>query len=141
MEYSIWYDTFSFFLQCVAFQYPKYPNEMMKKKYYEFFQTLPLFIPIKKISSQFESILNEFPVQPYLDNKETIVKWVWFVLNKIKEKEKQKTNTLYEFYDEYKEKCKPLHIKNKERIKKYQKIIFFTVFIILFLILCYLYNQ
>ena len=44
---------------------PKCDN---KKKYYEFIQNLPLFLPIDNISTEFSKLIDKYPITPYLDN-------------------------------------------------------------------------
>ena len=66
--------------------YPKYPNAITKKKYYDFIQNLPLFIPVEKISGELSKLIDEYPIIPYLDNRESLVRWMWFIHNKINKK-------------------------------------------------------
>ena len=57
-----------------------------KKKYYDLIQNLPTFIPNKRMGKQFEKKLNEFPVTPYLSSRDSFMKWVHFMHNKINKK-------------------------------------------------------
>ena len=81
----IWGPHMWFFLHTTSMCYPIYPNTITKKKYYEFVQNIPLFIPNEKMSSDFEKLLNEYPVVTYLDTRESFVRWVCFIHNKINE--------------------------------------------------------
>ena len=80
---SVWGPHYWFVLQSIALCYPATPNDVTKKKYYDFIQNLPLFIPHKEIGNEFIEILNKFPVTPYLDSRLSFLKWMNFVHNKI----------------------------------------------------------
>ena len=94
---KIWGPHFWFFIHSIAMTYPKTPNDVTKKKYYEFIQNLHLFLPNEKISSDFKNLLSEYPITPYLDNRESFVRWVWFIHNKINQKLEKTEITLEKF--------------------------------------------
>ena len=64
LEPKIWGPHYWFFLHTIALSYPNYPNTITKKKYYEFIQNMPLFIPIESISNDFSKLLDNYPVTP-----------------------------------------------------------------------------
>ena len=80
---EIWGPWYWGFLHTIAIAYPNFPNAETKKKYYELIQSLPLFIPVESISTSFGKLLQLYPVSPYLDNKQSFIKWVHFIHNKI----------------------------------------------------------
>ena len=80
---EIWGPHFWFFLNTIAMIYPDYPNKNIQKKYYELIINFPLFIPIPNLSKQFSELLDKYPVTPYLDSKESLIKWIIFIHNKI----------------------------------------------------------
>ena len=86
LDPTVWGPHFWFFLHTLAISYPHHPNAVTKKKYYELIQNLPLFIPVESIGSDFIKILDEYPVTAYLDNRESLTKWMHFIHNKINEK-------------------------------------------------------
>ena len=63
LDQNVWGPHFWFFLHTIAISYPNFPNSVIKKKYYDFIQNIPLFIPIESMSSNFSKILNKYPVQ------------------------------------------------------------------------------
>ena len=63
--------------------YPLHPNAVTKKKYYDFVQNIPLFRPVESIAGEFSKLLDLYPIQPYLDNRESFIRWMWFIHNKI----------------------------------------------------------
>ena len=83
---KIWGPPMWFFLHTSAMCYPIRPSEVTKKKFYDFFQNLHLFIPVESMGSYFSKLLDEYPISPYLDNRESLIRWVWFIHNKINEK-------------------------------------------------------
>ena len=44
---KIWLPKYMFIMQLISINYPKTPNDVTKKKYYDFIQNLPLLIPNK----------------------------------------------------------------------------------------------
>jgi hypothetical protein len=98
---SVWGPHYWFFLHTVSFCYPIHPNTVTKKKYYDFIQNFPLFIPRDEISIEFSKLLNEYPVTPYLDSRMAFIRWVHFIHNKINEKLKKPKISLKKFYESY----------------------------------------
>ena len=79
---DVWGPHYWFVLQTIAMNYPESPNDTSKKKYYNFIQNFPLFIPNKRMGNEFENLLNKFPVSPYLSSRESFMKWVHYIHNK-----------------------------------------------------------
>ena len=103
---KIWGPHYWFVLHTIALNYPLFPNETVKKKYYDFIQNLPLFIPINDMGNSFSKILDAYPVSPYLDSRQSFIKWMHFIHNKINISldipEKSLEETLHNYYDMYK---------------------------------------
>ena len=129
LDPTVWGPHMWFFLHTISMTYPARPNAVTKKIYYEFIQNLPLFIPIEHMSTDFTKLLDQYPVQPYLDKRDSFIKWVWFIHNKINQKLEKPQITLNEFYVKYYEEYKPNNIKLIEYYKLKSKIIY--LFIIL----------
>ena len=111
---EIWGTHYWFFLHTISLNYPNFPNSITKKKYYDFFQNLPLFIPVESISKDFEKLLDLYPISSYLDNKKSLISWIHFIHNKINEKLEKPKISLEQFYFNYYENYKPKVIKNIE---------------------------
>jgi hypothetical protein len=80
-------------------------------------------------------------VTPYLDSRESFVRWMHFIHNKINVAlgvpEIEMDRALQEYYDLY----KPKIVKDeKERLKR-EKIIFFAIIVIFALIAILMYNK
>ena len=106
LNYKIWLPHLKFTLQTMAITYPKHPNDVSIKKYYDFIQNLPIFIPMEPIGNHFLELLDKYPVTPYLDSRMSMMKWVHFIFNKISLQLGQPTEEFYDsldkYYDEYK---------------------------------------
>ena len=149
MQYDsvIWGPHMWFFLHTISLCYPLRPNAVTKKKYYDFVQNIPLFIPVERMSSHFSKLLDEYPVTPYLDNRESFVRWVWFIHNKINEMLEKPQLSFNDFYIQYHETYKPAdekimeQLKRKEFYKIKEKVIFGVLLIVLFGAIYYLYDK
>ena len=127
LDPKIWGPHYWFFIHTVAMTYPIRPNAVTKKKYYEFIQNLPLFIPIESISGEFSKLIDKYPVMPYLDNRESLIRWTHFIHNKINQKLEKPQISLSEFYVKYYEEYKSQNIKMVEYYKLREKAIFCVI--------------
>jgi hypothetical protein len=130
-EPKIWGPHFWFFLHTISLTYPNYPNAVTKKKYYDLIQNLHIFLPVEKISNEFSQLLEQYPITPYLDNRESFVRWTWFIHNKINEKLEKPKITIEEFYKQYYENYKPKDVKYNEFYKFRAKIIYITIILLI----------
>ena len=129
LDPEIWGPHFWFFINTLALNYPNNPNEVTIKKYYEFIQNLPLFIPVKEIANDFNNLLENYPISSYLDSRKSFVKWVHFIHNKINEKLEKPKISLNDFYSNYYENYKKKDIKIEE-LKKWKMHILYIIFIL-----------
>ena len=141
LDPTVWGPHFWFFLHTLAMSYPHHPNAVTKKKYYELIQNLPLFLPVESIGKDFEKILDEYPVTAYLDSKESLIRWMHFIHNKINEKLEKPKITLNDFYFRYYEEYKPKDIKMKEHYRWREKLIYTLVVMGAAGLIVYLYNK
>mgnify|MGYP001961439991 CR=1 FL=1 len=119
---TIWGPHFWFFINTIAFNYPNTPTDGIKKKYYNFIVSLADFIPHRAIADNFSELLDDHPVEPYLNSRESLLKWVHFIHNKINEKIGKKGFSYFEFIETYVNEYKPKDIKYREKIKQREKI-------------------
>jgi len=141
LDPSVWGPHMWFFLHTIAMSYPLRPNSVTKKKYYEFIQNLPMFIPVEHMSGEFTKLLNEYPIQPYLDKRESFIRWIWFIHNKINQKLEKPQITLNEFYVKYYEEYKSKNIKLTEYYKLRSKFIYAFIILVVIGIIYYLYDK
>jgi hypothetical protein len=80
---AIWGPHYWFFLHTIAHTYPDYPNEVTKRKYYNLISDFPLFIPDEQMGKEFAVLIEKYPFTPYLDKRDSFIRWVNFIHNKI----------------------------------------------------------
>lgn len=141
LDPKIWGPHYWFFLHTIAMSYPVYPNAVTKKKYYDFVQNIPLFIPVESMAGEFSKLLDQYPVQPYLDNKESFIRWMWFIHNKINKKLEKPQISLNDFYVKYYEEYKPINEKMSEYYKIRGKLIYSGIIVSIFGGIYYLYDK
>jgi len=141
LDPKVWGPHFWFFLHTISMTYPHYPNAVTKKKYYDFVQNIPLFLPIENISSEFSKLIDIYPVSPYLDSRDAFIRWMHFIHNKINEKLEKPKMSLNDFYVSYYDEYKPKEIKFKEFYRIREKIIYFFLLLIIIGIIYYLYDK
>ena len=131
---KIWGPHYWFFLHTIAESYPLQPNEVSKRKYYDLIQNLPLFIPIDEIGNYVSDLLDKYPVTPYLDNRDSFVRWMHFIHNKVNVHLGKDEVSLPKAMDMYRNEYKPKPIYLAEKInwrKHYLHILLILVLAIL----------
>ena len=141
LDPKIWGPHYWFVLHTIALNYPLYPNETIKKKYYDFIQNLPVFFPLEPIGKNFLKLLDKYPVTPYLDSRMSMMKWVHFIFNKIATQLDQPVEEFYDSLEKYYDEYKPKEYKNREIAKTRKKYIEFAVGTILVGLIIYLYKK
>ena len=138
---DIWGPKFWFFLQTVAMTYPEQPDARSKKKYYDFIQNLPVFLPDKPMGTYFIKLLDDFPVTPYLSSGMSFMKWVHFINNKLNKAIDEPEIDFYESLEKYYEEYKPKEIRNKEMINTRKKYIQFVSALLIIFGIIYFYKK
>lgn len=136
---DVWGPHYWFFLHTIAQTYPLTPTSVTRRKYYDLIQNFPLFIPNPEIGDHFISILDRYPVSPYLDNRDSFIRWVHFIHNRINRILGKEEITLFEALDDYKSLYRPRQVKLSERfhLQKEYIIAFFTVACFIFIFMLY----
>lgn len=140
LDPSIWGPHYWFVLHTIALCYPLTPNDVTKKKYYDFIQNLPLMLPVERLGNRFSEMLDLYPVTPYLDSRESFIKWMHFIHNKYNLLLGKEEINMTEAMDKYYHHYKPKKLLMMETLKKKEKIIFITVISVLLGIIWYLYK-
>jgi hypothetical protein len=142
LDPKVWGPHYWFFLHTLSMTYPVHPNAVSKKKYYDFIHSLPLFIPVESISSEFSKLLNIYPVTPYLDNRESFIRWMHFIHNKINEKLEKPQMKLNDFYVKYYEQYKNNDTKLLGFFYKLREKIIYSFFLVIMIyMIYYLYDK
>ena len=138
---KIWLEPLFFTLETIAIHYPDNPNKTTIKKYYNLINDLPVFIPEKPMGTYFESLLDKFPVQPYLNSRTSFMKWIFFIKKKIYKKLKMEIFDFYENLEIYYNAYKPKELLNYEKIQERRKYMQ-TIFVIMISFsIYYFYNK
>lgn len=129
----VWGPHYWFFLHSVSESYPKFPNAVTKRKYYDLLQNFPLFIPNQEIGNKFSEMLDKYPVTPYLDNRDSFVRWVHFIHNKVNVTLGKEEISLPAALEKYRAEYKPKAIILSDKISLRKHYI--HAFLILLLLL------
>jgi hypothetical protein len=135
---NIWGPHYWFFLHKVAESYPMHPNDVTKRKYYDLITNMPLFIPDPEIGDKFSRMIDRYPVTPYLDNRDSFVRWVHFIHNKINSMLGKEELSLPMALEKYRAEYKPKPLVFSERINM-RKHYIHAVLILVLLFLIYVY--
>ena len=138
---KVWGPHYWFFLHTLAMTYPHHPNTVTKKKYYEFVQNLPLFLPVEHISGEFSKLIDKYPITPYLDNRDSFVRWMHFIHNKINEKLEKPQISLNEFFVNYYDEYKTQDEKLGQYYKVREKVIYLGIILGISGAIYYLYDK
>ena len=141
LDPKVWGPHFWFFLHTIAMTYPHHPNSVTKKKYYEFIQNLYIFIPVEEISSEFSKLLDLYPITPYLDNRDSFIRWMHFIHNKINKKLEKPQISLSDFFIKYYNDYKTENEKMILFYKIREKVIYFIILISIIVLIYYLYEK
>lgn len=140
LDSNIWGPHYWFFLHTAALSYPVTPNDTIKKKYYEFVHNFPIFMPDKKMAASFSDLLETYPVSPYLDSKDSLVRWTHFIHNKVNKKLEKDQISLGKFYTEYYKQYETITEKQITQIKT-KKHIVYAVLVAVLLIIAFIFYQ
>jgi hypothetical protein len=141
LDPKIWGPHYWFLLHTISLTYPLNPNETTKKKYYDFFHNLPLLIPVQNIGNSFSNLLDNYPVTPYLDSRESLIKWTHFIHNKINFSLGIKEITLEESLSKYYENYKPQEEIIYNNVKENKKYLYLIMLLFLITSSFYLYQK
>ena len=135
---NIWGPHYWFFLHSVAESYPLNPTTITKRKYYDLISNMPLFSPDEEIGNKFSNLLDKYPVSPYLDNRDSFVRWVHFIHNKINIILGKQEISLPMALEKYRAEYKPKAVVLSEKINmRKHYIVAILIFVLVFLIYVY----
>ena len=141
LDPEIWIPHFEFTLKTISLLYPLHPNDVTKKKYYDTIQNIPLFFPQSPLGNDFIKILDQYPVSPYLTSRESFMKWVHFIINKIHEKMDWEQEDFFDSLEKYYDAYKPKEVLNREKYKKRKQYIMIGVVLSIILITIWLLKK
>lgn len=124
LDPAVWGPHYWFVLFSMAVTYPERPNDVTIKKYYDFIQNLPLFLPNHQMGNAFSELLDKYPVSPYLDKRESFIKWVHFLHNQINLRLNRDEVSLHDAVNSYYSNYKPKELRIREELKYRRKLIY-----------------
>ena len=102
---------------------------------------MPLFLPVEEISVEFSNLFHKYPVTPYLDNRDSFVRWMHFIHNKVNEKLEKPQISLNDFFVKYYNEYKTHDEKVSEYYKLKERIIYFSIVLGISGTIYYLYDK
>jgi hypothetical protein len=82
------------------------------------------------MGNHFSELLDKYPIAPYLDSRESFIKWVHFIHNRINQMlgkdEMSLTEAMQKYYDNY----KPKGMLMREEKKYRRKLVFFVLVVL-----------
>ena len=102
---------------------------------------MPLFIPNESIGNRFSRLLDKYPVTPYLDTRESFLRWVNFIHNKVNHMLGKEEMSLDESLQSYETKYDPQYYmlyngSSYVKTEIYSQMAFLA-FLCIFLYYCY----
>lgn len=101
---EIWGNNFWFTLHSVSFFYPEYPTSTDMHKYKTFFETISYVLPCPSCKEHYRKILNDYPIDPYLESRDSLIRWVILVHNKVNLRIGKKEISYQDAINEYSKK-------------------------------------
>ena len=142
---DVWGPHYWFVLHSIARTYPVHPTNVSKKKYYEFIQNIPIFLPNAEIGDSFSELLEKYPVTSYLDSRESLMKWFHFIHNKINRYLNKDTisfnEATFHYMNHYNQTLKSGSKIKMHYEKRYKITIMLMIFTILFVSIYFLYKD
>ena len=131
LDATIWGPHYWFVLMTTAVNYPDHVNDVTRKKYYDFIHNFSMLSPHPEMSAEFDRMLDKYPVTPYLDSRDSFIRWTHFIHNKINVLLDREEISLFKALDNYRANYKPKEIKITERFRLQTHYVYFAFILIL----------
>lgn len=130
MDNKIWGPNFWFTLHTVTLGYPDNPTYVDKRRFNDFFVSVQYILPCPKCREHYSNHLSNFPISVSLDNKESLVKWLFNLHNQVNISLNKPIMEYSAFKEKYRKIYNPTIIEKIEDPKtdfKNAKIIIFLI--------------
>ena len=147
MDPSIWGPSLWNSLHLITLNYPEKPSFAVRKQYYDFFNNLRYMIPCIYCRKNYIEHLNEIPLEPYLDSRQLLVKWLIDIHNLVNKSLNKSQKQFYHINDLYNDIILRLSTKKNiesENCKKFSKtkiVITILIIIILYYLIKYYFSE
>jgi hypothetical protein len=128
---EVWGRYFWYVLHTMSYTYPEYPTQVTKRKYYDFINNLPIFLPEPSMGDKFAEFLDRYPVQPYLDNRESFMRWLHFIHNRYNVLLGKPQITFYQALDNYYQMSMPREIVDRKTTTLYRDALYVSIIALL----------
>ena len=108
MDNKIWGPYFWFTLHTITLGYSDNPTYQDKRRYNDFFSSVQYILPCEKCREHYRTHLNNFPISISLDNKESLVQWLFNLHNQVN----ISLNKGVMSYEAFKEKYRKIYTHN-----------------------------
>ena len=88
-----------------------------------------------------EKLIDLYPITPYLDNRDSFIRWTHFIHNKINEKLEKPPITLNDFFIQYYDQYKSQTEKYADYYKLKQKLIYGGILVSILYSIYYFYDK
>jgi hypothetical protein len=83
MNPSVWGPPFWFVMHTVSLNYPLKPSFAEQRTHYDFFYNVRDILPCEMCRQHYRTLLKQYPLQPFLDNRDSLVAWVVLIHNQV----------------------------------------------------------
>lgn len=81
MDPTIWGPPMWFVMHSITFNYPEKPTAVERRIHRDFFHNIAHVLPCSVCRNHFEHVLREYPIEPHLDTRASLVQWLVDVHN------------------------------------------------------------
>ena len=83
MNPLVWGPPFWFVMHTVSLNYPLRPTYAQRRTHYDFFYNIRNILPCEMCRQHYRTLLKRFPIEPFLDNRDTLISWVVLIHNQV----------------------------------------------------------
>ena len=132
MEPKVWGPGAWLFLHSITLNYPENPTDNDKMFHKNFFLNLQNVLPCPSCAQHYSMNLKKFPIDPALESRELLVKWLIDIHNDVNIKNNKPVWSYADVYNKYQDMYNPPNTINNI-------LIFFIISIVL-IFLFFLFN-
>jgi hypothetical protein len=100
---EVWGPIFWATMHITSLGYADEPTYAEKRAAKEFFTGMQYLLPCPTCRSHFREVLQGLPIDTWLDNRKSLVEWVWMAHNQVNQRLGKSTITMDEFYKRYRD--------------------------------------
>lgn len=86
MNPHVWGPSFWFVLHTVSLNYPDTPTYAERRTHYDFYHIIRNILPCEMCREHYRELLEQYPIQPFIDSKTSLVSWVVMIHNQVNQR-------------------------------------------------------